>query len=47
MDVAENVSAASAIVPAVFQQAVEQADLAISITDARANILYVLSLIHI
>ena len=29
------------IAPAVFQQAVEQADLAISITDADANILYV------
>jgi nitrogen fixation negative regulator NifL len=29
------------IAPAIFQQAVEQADLAISITDARANILYV------
>lgn len=32
---------AAAIVPAVFQQAVEQADIAISITDADANILYV------
>lgn len=32
--------AASAIDPAIFQQAVEQADLAISITDAKANILY-------
>ena len=32
---------AAAIVPAVFQQAVEQADIAISITDAEANILYV------
>ncbi len=32
---------AAAIAPAVFQQAVEQADLAISITDAAANILYV------
>ena len=32
---------ASAIAPAVFQQAVEQADLAISITDGEANILYV------
>ena len=31
----------AAIVPAVFQQAVEQADIAISITDARASILYV------
>jgi len=34
-------SLASAIAPGVFQQAVEQADLAISITDAHANILYV------
>ena len=33
--------AAAAIAPAIFQQAVEQADLAISITDAKANILYV------
>ncbi len=32
---------ATAIAPAVFQQAVEQADVAISITDADANILYV------
>lgn len=32
---------APAIVPAVFQQAVEQADIAISITDAAAVILYV------
>lgn len=31
----------AAIAPAIFQQAVEQADLAISITDSRANILYV------
>ncbi|MDD5248204.1 MAG: nitrogen fixation negative regulator NifL [Rhodocyclaceae bacterium] len=31
----------SAIAPAVFQQAVEQADIAISITDRDANILYV------
>ncbi len=31
----------AAIEPAVFQQAVEQADIAISITDADANILYV------
>jgi nitrogen fixation negative regulator NifL len=30
----------SAIAPAIFQQAVEQADLAISITDAEANIVY-------
>ncbi len=34
-------AAAAAIVPAVFQQAVEQADIAISITDAAANILSV------
>ena len=33
--------AAAAIAPAIFQQAVEQADLAISITDAEANIIYV------
>ena len=32
---------ASAIAPAIFEQAVEQADIAISITDAKANILYV------
>lgn len=32
---------APAIFPAVFQQAVEQADVAISITDTHANILYV------
>lgn len=32
---------APAILPAVFQQAVEQADVAISITDTHANILYV------
>lgn len=32
---------AAAIAPAVFRQAVEQVDLAISITDADANILYV------
>lgn len=32
---------ASVIAPAVFEQAVEQADLAISITDAKARILYV------
>ena len=31
---------ASSIAPAIFQQVVEQADLAISITDANANILY-------
>ena len=39
--VAENGAPPSPIVPAVFQQAVEQADVAISITDTQANILYV------
>jgi len=33
--------AGAAIAPAIFQQAVEQADVAISITDADANIIYV------
>ena len=40
-EVAEKDAPVSPIVPAVFQQAVEQADLAISITDTQANILYV------
>ena len=40
-DIQHGGALAAAIVPAVFQQAVEQADIAISITDAAANILYV------
>ena len=36
-----NTEQAAAIAPAVFQQAVEQADIAISITNAEAKILYV------
>lgn len=41
MNAKKEVATMPAILPAVFQQAVDQADLAISITDTHANILYV------